>query len=177
MNHHIKPCHSHKNIYMLIIYAKSWEQGVQVKLKKRENKGLKRGRKPKDAHLYISESLVKISLWTRQLEESRGKMKSQDREKLRNKISALENRVKKKQVQVQSTELQNSFQDTFNNLTTILVDEVTCSCRDNIITRLRYRNVPPSKDKGPKIDTSHIQLAKTSNKDFTETLTKQITVL
>ena len=45
--------------------VKSGEQREKVKLKKRENKGLKRGRKPKDAHLYISESLVKISLWTR----------------------------------------------------------------------------------------------------------------
>ena len=95
--------------------------------------GKKRGRKAEDPKNYIIESMKKIKAWTKELNESKGKKKSKEREMLRNRISALENRVEKKKAQMHFSDFSTQFKQSFDKMAEILIDEVTCSCRDNII--------------------------------------------
>ena len=83
---------------------------------------------------------------------------------LRNRISALENRVEKKKKLMHYSSFPQQFKTSFNKMVEILLDEVSCSCRDNIMNRL----AATKSSKQP----SHTALAKSSPNEFKKRLTE-----
>lgn len=97
-------------------------------MKKTPAKKKKLGRTPKDTQAYIDESNAQIKKWTKELDQFYKRGQGNDiqkrRDMLRNKISALRSRMKRKQEQWESTEKIGGFTSQFSSFMSILEEEL-----------------------------------------------------
>ena len=96
-----------------------------------------RGRKPKGIEQYIESSNAKIADWRIQIKNGKDnqgrKLNATEKQKLRNCISALQSRMRKKQETVQHDEISDRI-DSFVN---IILNSSKASERDSLLDRVR----------------------------------------
>ena len=134
--------------------------------------GKRRGRKGVDPNDYIRDNEAKLSQQKKELEECKGKIKSKDREKKRNKMKALESRVKKKKLQKHFSTFPTQFRQSFEEMAQLLIEEIPCTCRDNIMALL-----PSKRDQTSSLQPRHHPQSAKDPDDFKKRLSEQITVL
>ena len=103
-----------------------------------------RGRKQTETQKYIQDSEKKIKEWKDELKNNK-KLKREEKQKLRNQISAQQSRLKKKIEMQHFLDQIQYFKDQFLELAKVLNTEMDPTTKDNVLDKI-YKMMPDTTD-------------------------------
>ena len=103
-----------------------------------------RGRKQTETQKYIQDSEKKIKEWKDELKNNK-KLKREEKQKLRNQISAQQSRLKKKIEMQHFLDQIQFFKDQFLELAKVLNTEMDPTTKDNVLDKI-YKMMPDTTD-------------------------------